>query len=32
MLLLSALSWILIGVGVVILVVFIGMKIKDRYY
>ena len=32
MLLMSTLSWILIGVGVVILVVFIGMKIKDRYY
>jgi hypothetical protein len=32
MLLLSTLSWILIGVGVVILVVFIGMKIKDRFY
>ena len=31
-LLLSTLSWILIGVGVVILVVFIGTKIKDRYY
>ena len=32
MLLMSTLSWILIGVGIVILVVFIGMKIKDRYY
>ena len=32
MLLLSTLGWILIGVGVVILVVFIGMKIKDRYH
>ena len=32
MLLLSTLSWILIGVGVVILVAFIGMKIKDRFY
>jgi hypothetical protein len=32
MLLMSTFSWILIGVGVVILVVFIGMKIKDRYY
>jgi hypothetical protein len=32
MLLLSTLSWILIGVGVVILVVFIGTKIKDKYY
>jgi hypothetical protein len=30
--LLSTLSWILIGVGVVILVVFVGTKIKDRYY
>ena len=32
MLLMSTLSWILIGVAVVILVVFIGMKIKDKYY
>ena len=32
MLLMSTLSWILIGVGVVILVVIIGMKIKDKYY
>jgi len=32
MLLMGTFSWILIGVGVVILVVFIGMKIKDRYY
>ena len=32
MLLMSTFSWILIGVGVVILVVFIGIKIKDRYY
>jgi len=32
MLLMSTLSWILIGVAVVILVVFIGMKIKDKYF
>jgi len=33
MLLMSTFSWILlIGVPVVILVVFIGIKIKDRYY
>ena len=32
MLLMSTLGWILIVVGVVILVVFIGTKIKDRYY
>jgi len=32
MLLMSTLSRILIGVGVVILVVFIGTKIKDKYY
>ena len=32
MLLMSTFSWILIGLGVVILVVFIGIKIKDRYY
>jgi hypothetical protein len=32
MLLMSTLSWILIGVGVVILVVIIGTKIKDKYY
>ncbi len=32
MLLMSTLSWILIGVAVAILVVFIGWKIKDRYY
>ena len=32
MLLMSTLSWILIGLGVVILLVFIGTKIKDRYY
>ena len=32
MLLMSTLSWILIGVAVVILVVFIGLKINDKYY
>jgi len=32
MLLMSTLGWILIVVGVVILVVFIGTKIKDKYY
>ena len=33
MLLMSTLSWILIvGVVVVILAVFIGTKIKDRYF
>ena len=32
MLLMSTLGWILIGLGVVVLVVFIGTKIKDRYY
>jgi hypothetical protein len=33
MLLMSTLRWILlIGVAVVILVVFIGRKIKDRYF
>ena len=32
MLLMSNFAWILIGVGVVILVVFIGTKIKDAYY
>jgi len=31
MLLLSTLSWIIIGVAVVILVVVIGTKIKDKY-
>ncbi len=31
MLLLSTTAWIIIGVVVVILVVFIGVKIKDRY-
>jgi hypothetical protein len=32
MLLMSNFAWILIGVGVVILVVFIGTKLKDEYY
>jgi hypothetical protein len=32
MLLISAMGWIIIGVAVVILVVFIGMKIKDKYF
>jgi hypothetical protein len=32
MLLMSAMGWIVIAVVVVILAVFIGMKIKDRYY
>jgi hypothetical protein len=32
MLLLSTLGWILIGLVVVILVVVIGTKIKDKYY
>ena len=32
MLLMSTLGWVLIGVAVVILVVVIGTKIKDRYY
>jgi hypothetical protein len=32
MLLLSTKVWIIIGVAVVILAVFIGVKIKDRYY
>ncbi len=32
MLLMSNLVWILIGVGVVVLVVFIGTKLKDKYY
>ncbi len=31
MLLMSTMAWILIGVAVVILAVFIGVKIKDRY-
>jgi len=32
MLLMSTRSWIVIAVVVVILAVFIGKKIKDRYY
>jgi len=32
MLLMSTTVWILIGVAVVILAVFIGVKIKDRYF
>ena len=32
MLLMSNLVWILIGLGVVVLVVFIGTKLKDKYY
>jgi hypothetical protein len=32
MLLMSTSSWIVIGVVVVILAVFIGRKIKDRYF
>jgi len=32
MLLMSAKGWIVIAVVVVILAVFIGWKIKDRYY
>jgi hypothetical protein len=32
MLLMSTLSWIVIGVVAVILAVVIGRKIKDRYY
>jgi hypothetical protein len=32
MLLMSAMGWIVIAVVVVILAVFIGKKIKDRYY
>jgi len=31
MLLMSTMAWILIGVAVVILAVFIGVKIKDRF-
>ena len=31
MLLMSTFLWIIIGVAVVILAVFIGVKIKDRY-
>jgi hypothetical protein len=32
MLLLSTFSWIIIGVAALILAVFIGMKIKDKYF
>jgi hypothetical protein len=32
MLLISVRGWIIIGVAVVILAVFIGMKIKDKYF
>jgi hypothetical protein len=32
LLLMGTLSWILIGVAVVILAMFIGTKIKDRYF
>jgi hypothetical protein len=32
MLLMGTGGWILIGVAVVILAVFIGVKIKDRYF
>jgi len=32
MLLLSTFTWIIIAVAVVILAVFIGVKIKDKYY
>ena len=32
MLLMSATVWAIIGVAVVILAVFIGTKIKDRYF
>jgi len=32
MLLMSNMAWILIGVGVVVLVVFFGTKLKDKYY
>lgn len=32
MLLMSAMGWIVIAVAVIILAVFIGKKIKDRYY
>jgi len=32
MLLMSTFLWIIIGVAVVILAVFIGVKIKDRYF
>ena len=32
MLLMSTMGWIVVGVVVVILVVFIGVKIKDKYF
>ena len=32
MLLMSTVTWIVIGVAVVILAVVIGVKIKDRYF
>ena len=32
MLLLSTIGWIVIGVAVAILAVFIGTKIKDKYF
>jgi hypothetical protein len=32
MLLMNTATWILIGVAVVILALFIGKKIKNRYY
>ncbi len=32
MLLMSTTVWVVIGVAVVILAVFIGRKIKDRYF
>lgn len=32
MLLMGAMGWIVIGVAVVILAIFIGVKIKERYY
>ncbi len=32
MLLISTMGWIAIGVAVVIVAAFIGMRIKDRYF
>jgi hypothetical protein len=32
MLLMSTVTWIIIGLAVVALAVFIGTKIKDKYY
>jgi hypothetical protein len=32
MLLMSTVTWIVFGVAVVILAVFIGLKIKQKYY